>query len=1089
MNKSMNDLLRTKTLSMKSFLQRIFGEFQKEKQKRQFIHLRTAFVFSFLILFSLMGKAQNTQVITGTVTDSSGKTPLLGVTVTANASKKSVVTKDNGEFSIPVTNADKKLTFSYVGMKTVTQTLNGESNFTISLIPDNTGLSEVVVIGYGTQKKESLTGAISTITSKDIDRVHAGSTVSTTLAGKLPGVTFRMPDGRPGAGANIQIRNMGTPLYVIDGIQEDEGQFNNLAPTDIESITILKDASAAIYGVRAANGVVVVTTKKGTSGKNSVNVDAYYGVQQWFRFPKVLTSSYDYERYLADAQMNSNGRTNITQEELDKYKQGESAGKQYRSFDWRKFVMSNNNAPQNQVNININGGSDKVNYYVSGTNYFQNSVLGSEYKFNRSNIQSNITAKLATGLKVGLDVNGRIETRENPGVPGFDDYFEARFAVLRNTPLERPYANDNPAYLNDQGHIQDNYAYLNDKIAGKYHSDWRVLQGNFHADYDIAAIPGLSVKALYSYYIADYLLNNFEYTYHGYKYIDSTQTYVESGGSTNPWREREQIKQINTTAQGQINYNSTFGQHTIGATVVAERLQSERLRNWVHANPVSNNLPLIYFPTIVDYQDSDDKQARIGYIGRVTYSFANRYFLEGSARRDASYLFAPGKRVGFFPGISAGWRITEEPFFQALLNNKKDVITDLKLRGSYGILGDDNPNNNPIVQPYAYLPGYNYNQGIAIIDGNPITVSRDKGVPVTNISWLKSRITDIGLDALFLNGKLNATFDYFYRKRTGLLGSKTDVIVPQEIGYTLPQENVNSDAQYGGEMSIGYNSHIGRFYFNVGGNVGYTRSKFLNSYNPVFLNSWDQYRNSDEQRLNNMSWGYTVIGQFNSQEQINTYKVNIDGKGNSTLLPGDLIYKDFNGDGKINVYDERPIGYGYGTQPEINFGFTIGGRYNNLDFHIDFSGAAGYTWFQNWEERWAFQNGGNLNTIFEDRWHRADLFDLNSTWIPGKYPANRDNPGHGHSDYGGPDGNQWNSTFWLHNVKQLRARTVEVGYALPSSLMERLKIQKARIYLNAYNLFSLDNLKEFQVDPEVIDDNGLQFPQNRVINLGINLSL
>jgi hypothetical protein len=238
-----------------------------------------------------------------------------------------------------------------------------------------------------------------------------------------------------------------------------------------------------------------------------------------------------------------------------------------------------------------------------------------------------------------------------------------------------------------------------------------------------------------------------------------------------------------------------------------------------------------------------------------------------------------------------------------------------------------------------------------------------------------------------------------------------------------------------------------------------------------------------------MSWGYTVIGQFNSQEQINTYKVNIDGKGNSTLLPGDLIYKDFNGDGKINVYDERPIGYGYGTQPEINFGFTIGGRYNNLDFHIDFSGAAGYTWFQNWEERWAFQNGGNLNTIFEDRWHRADLFDLNSTWIPGKYPANRDNPGHGHSDYGGPDGNQWNSTFWLHNVKQLRARTVEVGYALPSSLMERLKIQKARIYLNAYNLFSLDNLKEFQVDPEVIDDNGLQFPQNRVINLGINLSL
>ncbi|MDQ2720198.1 MAG: SusC/RagA family TonB-linked outer membrane protein [Bacteroidota bacterium] len=1071
---------------MKDFLQKPVGKIQQTHFEigRSYI-LQKFLLFSFFMMLAFMGAAQK---ITGEVADSTGQ-PLQKVTVVTDHSRKTVLTDQNGNYSIPVTPADKKLTFSFVGMTSVTKNLTGEANYNITLIPDVSGLADVVVVGYGTKKKEAITGAVSSITSKDIDRVHAGSNVSTTLAGKLPGVTFRMPDGRPGSGANIQIRNMGTPLYVIDGIQEDEGQFNNLAPTDIESITILKDASAAIYGVRAANGVVVITTKKGTTGKNTVNVDAYYGVQQWFRFPKVVTNSYDYERYLADAQMNTDGKTSITQTELDKYKQGASAGKQYRSFDWRKFVMSNNNAPQNQVNININGGSDKVNYYVSGTNFFQNSVLGSEYKFNRSNIQSNITAKLATGLKVGLDINGRIETRENPGVPGQDDYFLAKFAVLRNTPLERPYANDNPAYLNDIGHIESNYAFLNKKLSGTYHSDWRVLQTNFHVDYNIAAIPGLSVRALYSYYIADYLLNNHEYTYHGYVYIDSTQTYKQSGGSSNPWREREQIKQINTTAQGQINYNASFGNHTIAATVVAERLQSERLRNWIHASPVSNNLPLIYFPTADTYQDSDDKQARIGYIGRISYSYANKYFLDLSARRDASYLFAPGNRVGYFPGVSAGWRITDEPFMQALLHNKKDVLTDLKFRGSYGILGDDNPNNTPIVAPYAYLPGYNYNQGTAIIDGNPLTVSRDKGVPTTNISWLKSRITDIGLDAIFLKGKLNATFDYFYRKRTGLLGNKNDVIVPQEIGYSLPQENINSDAQYGGEMSAGYNSHIGKLFFNVGGNVSYTKSKFLNSYKPLFFNSLDQYRNSSEQRFNNTTWGYTVIGQFTSQDQINNYKVNIDGKGNRTLLPGDLIYKDFNGDGKIDVNDERPIGFGYGTQPMINFGFTIGGRYNSLDFHIDFSGAAGYTWFQNWESRWAFQNNGNLNAIFEDRWHRADPFDLNSAWIPGKYPPNRVNPGHGHSDYGGPDGNQWNSTFWLHNVKQLRARTLEVGYSLPTSVIERLKIQKARFYLNAYNLFSLDNLKQYGVDPEVIDDNGLQFPQNRVLNVGLNITL
>jgi TonB-linked SusC/RagA family outer membrane protein len=1058
----------------------IKSPFKATRASRRVISTMLVIFFAFNINSFAQDKS-----VTGIVYGSDKK-PVEGVTVSTDNSKANVLTNDKGAFTLKVTSKDKYLVFTYVGMKETRVTLGSKTDFTIFLEASESNLGEVIVVGYGTQKRGSLTGAIATVTSKDIDRVHGGATVSTTLAGKLPGVTFRMADGRPGASAGIQIRNMGTPLYVIDGIQQDQGQFNNLAPNDIESITVLKDGSAAIYGVRAANGVVVVTTKRGTTGRNNINVDAYSGWQQWFHFPKVLNNSYDYMYYLADAQVNSFGSTSITQEELDKYKQGASAGDQYKSFDWRKFITSNNNAPQNSVNVNINGGSDKVNYYVSATNFFQNSVLGEEYKFNRTNIQSNVTAKLTSGLKVGMDINGRIETRENPGVPGLDDYWLARFAVLRNTPLERPYANDNPAYLNDIGHIETNYAYLNKKIAGSYHNDWRVLQANFHADFQVPGIKGLTLRGLYSYYIADYLLNNHEYTYNGYVYVDSTDTYKPSGGSTNPWREREQIKQVNTTLQGQINYNNTFGDHTIGATVVAEHLKTERLRNWIHASPVSNNLPLIYFPTADTYQDSDDKTARIGYIGRITYNYANRYYLEVSARRDASYLFAPGYRVGYFPGGSVGWRITEEPFFKSMLNNKNNILTDLKFRASYGVLGDDtNPydNSNPIVAPYAYLQGYNYNQGIAILDGNGITVSRDKGVPTTNITWLKSKITDIGMDFTLLRGKITGTVDYFYRKRTGLLGDRNDVLVPLELGYHLPQENISSDAQYGGELSLGYNGKINGLLFNVTGNVSVTRSKFLNSYNPLFFNSWDQYRNSSEQRYNNMSWGYNVIGQFTSQDQINNYPVNIDGQGNRTLLPGDLIYEDFNGDKKIDSYDERPIGYGYGTQPNINFGLSIALNYKRFDFHADFSGAAGYTWFQNWEMRWAFQNNGNLNEIFTNRWHRADPFDPNSEWMPGKYPANRFNPGTGHSNYGN------NSTFWLHNVKQLRARTLELGYRLPQTLLQRAKIQSTRIYFNVYNLFSIDNLRQYGIDPEVIDDNGLQFPQNRVFNIGINLSL
>lgn len=1050
--------------------------------KKKDLLVLSILLFSFNSAFSQTSRT----TVTGTVVDSSG-VGVPTVTVSERGTTNSTATDQTGAFSIKVAGPRSVIVVTSVGYAAQEVRVGNQTSLTVRLQQTSQALGEVVVIGYGTQKRGSLTGAIATVTSKDIERVHAGSTVSTGLAGKLAGVTFRMPEGRPGASANIQIRNMGTPLYVIDGIQQDEGQFNNIAPNDIESISVLKDASAAIYGVRAANGVVVVTTKKGATGRNTINVDAYSGWQNWARFPNVVNNSYDYMRYRAEAEVNSNGSTNITADELAKYKQGESAGPQYRSFDWRKFVLQKN-APQNSVNININGGSDKVNYYVSATNLFQNSVLGREYKFNRSNIQSNVTAKLSNRLKVGVDINGRVESRENPGVPGGDDYFLARFAVLRNTPLDRPYANDNPDYLNNIGHTETNYAFLNEKISGKFRSDWRVLQTNLHLDYEIPGIKGLSLRALYSYYIADELENNQEYTYNAYTYNPDTKNYDITGGSTNPWRDREQIKQINTNTQVQLNYSNTFGDNTIGATVVSERIKNHRTRNWIHASPISNELPLIYFPTMDQYQDEDNTESRIGYIGRLTYSYANRYFFEASARRDASYLFAPGFQVGYFPGFSAGWRITEEPFMKQLVSNK-NILSDLKIRGSYGILGDDrdpnnaiNHTNNPIVAPYAFLEGYNYNQGTAILDGNAVTVSRDKGIPTTRISWAKSKITDIGLDFTMLKGKLSGTLDYFYRKRTGLLGTKNDVIVPLEIGYSLPQENINSDAQYGEEISLAYTSKIGEVGFNVGGNLSYSRSKNLQSYNPLFFNSWDQYRNSNENRFARIEWGYLVDGQFTSQDQINNYPVNIDGKGNRSLIPGDLIYKDLNGDGKIDSYDQRPIGYNGSQQPNINFGFTVGLVYKDFDFNADFSGAAGYTWFQNFETRWAFQNTGNLNTIFEDRWHHADPYDVNSAWIPGKYPANRYNVGTGHSDY------DRNSTFWVHNVKYVRARTIQLGYRLPPAIINKIGIQRARVYLNAYNLFSFDNLKQYGVDPEVTDDNGLQFPQNKVVNVGVNVT-
>ncbi|CAL1519777.1 TonB-dependent receptor [Chitinophaga sp. MM2321] len=1010
--------------------------------------------------------------ITGKVTDDQGNA-LLGVSVSIKGTSRGTATDGKGAYSLTVPDNNAVLVFTYVGFIKQEVPVAGKAVVDVQLVTDSKGLGEVIVIGYGTQKKESVTGAISAVTSKDLERVHA-STVSATLAGKIPGVTFRMPDGRPGAGANIQIRNLGNPLYVIDGIQKDAGQFNNISPNDIETITVLKDASAAIYGVRAANGVVVVTTKRGKAGSgNSINVDAYTGWQNWSRFPKTV-NAYEWMLGKADAEMNAqNPKTDITREELDKWKAGTEPG--YKSFDWYDFIIKKN-APQHSINVNATGGTENINYYLSVTRLDQKSVLGREFDFNRTNFQSNVDAKVAKRLKVGVQLNGRIEERDNPGVPGGDDYWAPRFALFRNRPTEHAYANDNPAYPNDIGHNTENWAVQSKAISGYWTEDWRVLQTNFNATYE-TPIKGLTLKGMYSYYYADRLMNGHEYTYDTYTFHPADSSYERTGGSSNPWRERGTHKVLENVLQGQVNYNNTFGKHTIGATFVSERIKRRELDVWVHAVPKNNVLPLLQFADMDTYNDKDWTEARLGYIGRLNYNYADKYFLEAAGRYDGSWKFAPDKRWGFFPSVSAGWRMTEEPFFKAWLGGNS-LLSELKLRASYGELGDDDIG----IGAYDYLPGYTYATSTVILDGQVIKGSRDKGVPNDRLSWFTSKITDIGLDYQLWNGKVYGSLDYFKRKRSGLRGSKYDVLVPNEIGYGLPQENVNSDQQVGGEFSAAYTGKAGKVDFVVGGNVSYSRSRFISSYKPVWGNSLDYYRNSGEDRWSNIYWGYEAVGQFQSQEEINKYPVNVDGQGNKTLLPGDIIYKDVNGDGVINGYDERPIGYQTSGNPTVNFGLNLGVRWKGIDFSADFSGGSLYSYNQNWEMRWPFQNGGNLlKQFYDDRWHREDPFDVNSKWIPGKYPALRFNDG-GHSNYNKA------STFWLTNVHYVRLRTMEIGYTIPQSVLDRVKIKKIRVYLNTYNLFSIDNVKALGIEPEIADENGLQYPQNKLVNVGFNLT-
>lgn len=1019
------------------------------------------------------------QKLTGTVIDAKTNEPLIGVSINVVGTSKRAVTDINGKYAIDLVDFKGDLSFSYIGYISQTVTVAGQSTMDIKMLADVQTLGEVVVVGYGTQRKESITGSISGVTAKDIAVVHGGSTVSSGLAGKIAGVTFRMAEGRPGASATVQIRSLGTPLYVIDGIQKDEGQFNNIAPNDIESITVLKDASAAIYGVKAANGVVVVTTKHGAlNTKNTVQFNALYGFQNWTRFPGV-SDAYAWQLGKLYADVNQTGKSAITQSELDKWKAGTVPG--YQSFDWYKAIVTPN-MPQSSYNLNASGGNADINYYVSLTRYDQEAVI-KEYSFNRTNFQSNVDANITKNLKIGVAINGRIEERINPGVPGGDDYWVPRFGILRNLPMWQEYANGNPLYMNNIGDNSTNFALMNFATSGKMQDDWRVLQTNFNAAYKFP-IKGLSAKANVSYYYADELMNNHEYTYKAYTYDPNLKVYNWTGGSQNPWQERQTRKVLETVIQGQLNYVNSFGKHNVEATFVSERSNREEQAVWVHVVPPLNPLNLMQVSTLTDYNDSKTVLARVGYVGRLNYNYANKYYFEFSGRRDASSMFAPDKRWGNFFASSAGWRITGEDFYKKL-TGLSSVLTDMKIRGSYGQLGDDS-NVGLNAGSFTYIPGYTYPNGGAVLGGQFVVGASDRGLQATNLSWSVSKILDLGADFTLFNGKITGSVDFFNRKRTGLANPKNDVILPYEVGFVLPNSNVGSDQQIGGDFNIAYNTKIDKADITLGANWGISRRKLLQiSYDPLFGNSWDYYRNSNVNRWDGIFWGYQAIGQFTSMDQINNYKINNDGRGNKTQLPGDLIYKDQNGDGIINQYDQRPIGYPTGN-PIQNFGFNITVAYKGFDFRADFSGGIGYTYERNYEMMWPFQNGGNLLSEFaNDSWHRSNPFDVNSTWVPGTYPALTYNNGSAGNNYGGAGAQ---SSFWLTSVKYFRARTIEVGYTLPTSILTKMKIQKLRVYVNTYNLFSFDNMAKYGIETEVSDNNGLQYPQSRIVNLGLNLS-
>lgn len=1025
-----------------------------------------------VITSTALGQVKIDRQIKGKVTDDKGAA-LAGVTVQGKGTKVITVTGTDGSFSINLDDNVKILVFTYVGMEPQELAITANNTVNVQLISTDKALGEVVVVGYGTLRKKTLVSAISAVKNEDLVK-NTVPTLSGTLVGRVPGLIARQSDGRPGSTTTIQIRNFGTPIYVIDGIPKDEGQFNNLDVNDIEDIQVLKDGAAAgIYGIGAANGVVMVTTKRGQRNqKNKFDFRYYRSLQDWTRFPKVANAAQYYEAQV-ESDINLRRTTTRTKAELDKWAAGTEEG--FSGFDWASFGITRW-VPMSNLSLSTSGGSEKINYYIGLSRTDQDGVI-KDFNFNRTNLQANVDATVSKSLKIGTQINGRVEQRKNPGLPGGDDLGNPLLGIFRNIPTNRPFANDNPAYPKNNGiYTQFNPALYTYDKTGYLDQTWRVLQTNISVDYT-SPIKGLKARATYNYYMANYLGDVQEFTYYSYNYDKPTDKYIPVFSNPNPYKEKDTRLITEAIVQTQINYDRSFDKHNISAVIGAETQERSDRRTFNRTAPTTDFSILLNLADARGLIDTRLDIGQVGYFGRINYNYKGKYTAEVSGRYDANSFFENAVKYKFFPTFAVNYRISDEPFFKQGL---KRVISDLKIRASYANLGDRGD-----IDPGLYLSGYNFGIGSAIFNGANNIGLTVRQTPSFKLSWINATSKNLGIDFSLFKNKISGSVEVFERVRTGIPERRAGVLLPTEVGLLLPQENLNSDLQRGYEVSLSHNGSINDFKYSIGGNLSFSRRKQVTNLNLRHTSQIDQYfglinARDNTNRFTDFTYGYVALGQFQNMKEIGDWKVNQDGQGNRTLLPGDIKYKDVNGDGVITAYDQEPIGWGTGL-PLTTFGLNISASWKGIDFSMLAQGATHYRINLSGVLTQPFVGNGNIPSFLLDRWRRVDPFDPNSEWIPGKYPSIRQ------------DGNASNnlnnniSTFWNFNVNYLRIKSLEIGYSLPDRLAKKIGLERLRVYANGYNILTFDNIKI--IDPEVNQGSGRQYPQPKTITFGVNVTL
>jgi TonB-linked SusC/RagA family outer membrane protein len=1031
-------------------------------------------------LFPLSLLAQQT-TISGKVIDFTDGSALPGVSVQIKGTTIGAITDVSGKFQLSVPGPNTILRLSYIGYTTQEIKVSDIKDGTVSLKTNSSNLDEVVVVGYGTQKRETVIGSVSTLKSKEIT-VTKNESVVNMLTGKIPGVRVLQRTAEPGSYANnLNIRGFKSdPLIVIDGvIGGDQSTLGRMDPNEIETISVLKDAATSIYGIRAAGGVILITTKKGDrTGKFDINYSVNQSVQQFVGMPEGV-GAVDYmlltnekHKHSFDNNFISNQPPAYSYADLKPWLDGT-----YKSADWTGMAFRKT-ASQIQHNLNINGGTEKISYFFNLGYQKQDGVFKTgDLNYNKYNFRSNVTVNIVKGLRAQVLASGTMDEKNQP----YTDQWTIYKYTWNQIPTHQIYANDNPLYpavMDDN--MNPSIITDADKVGSKRFRKKNFV-GQLNLQYDIPGVKGLNAKALYNIDYGNDDNNELKREFTLYTYKADNDTYLPSKVQSPASVRRSYYTRMTTLSQFSLNYaNTFFRDHNIAATLVYEQSHQTGDNFFAQRN---TEIPVDYlFGGLPNAEMLGGMDAGalydIGFrsiIGKFNYDYKGKYLAEFSFRRDGSNKYQPGTsdQWGFFPAVSVGWVVTKESFFRNLIS--EDFLTSLKFRASYGETGDEGG------RAFNYITGFNYPVNSYIFGPNPVNGSTPRlGNP--GLSWAVNTKKNLAMDFTLLGGKIDGTVEVFRSDRTGL-ATQPAVALPGTVGADVPEINYNADRVEGLDVNVSYRNTFGGVGLNLSGNVGTTRAQWRTILQGRAGNERDNWKGGQTNRYQNVWWGVDYAGQFTSYDQIYNYPVNTGG-GNNSVVPGDYYYQDWNEDGEINDKDDHPIATN--DIPLINYGMNIGVSYKGFDMNVLLQGATGV--YVEYGEQFGepLMYNRSALTRFLDSYHTADpsanIYDPNTQWVPGFYPS-----------MGSPKAK---GTKAVQDASYLRVKTLELGYSLSGAILKKIGVKKFRVYVNSYNLATFTGLKNYDPEhqgPKPGEDfgvalGGYTYPMNRTFNLGANIS-